>query len=138
MKKINLSSVTKLGLLELEKNQFTIPKFFLMDSISEKFLYKNVNGENQKTDEIEGYIINAYDFNTYSLLLSNGIDTSEIKPITIFIADISQNLVEQFENGKNKFELQDFKIVLNWNNNAKRYDGSVKLIANTIKFSETK
>ena len=81
------------GEFEFDKEQFEIPKTLRVDftKAREKFEYVEINGENTKTDRIEGYTIYSKDGELAQFLEEKGM-VSELDELKDFVFEISGDL----------------------------------------------
>lgn len=125
----------KIGLLDLEMSQFDIPKKVVILSVRVNNKYKEVNGENVKTDEVSKITCTVLDADKVKVLTEMGISTDDLKAINLEIvgnvdkvATLAQN--ESLLNVP--IELVKPKVRLAWNMARSNWAG-VKLVCEDIK-----
>lgn len=119
------------GEFEFDKEQFEIPKTLRVDftKAREKFEYVEINGENTKTDRIEGYTIYSKDGELAQFLEEKGM-VSQLDELKDFVFEIFGDLekVKMFkEKGLTRYIiLTDYVIKPKWNKSRECFD-SIKL-----------
>lgn len=125
----------KIGLLDLEMSQFDIPKKVVILSVRVNNKYKEVNGENVKTDEVSKITSAVLDADKVKVLTEMGISTDDLKAINL---EIIRNLDKIAKLAQNDallnvpVELIRPKVRLAWNMARNNWSG-VKIVCEDIK-----
>lgn len=136
MTNLTLTDTTiKLGELNLDKAQFDLPKHLVIISARIRNKYREVNGEQVRTDEPDKLICSVQDANTIKALKELNISVEELKAITLDIHDNLDKLTKLAENDgllDKTVELVNPQVRLMWNVSRNNW-GGVKLVASDLK-----
>ncbi|HHG7579034.1 TPA: hypothetical protein ACPX9G_000488 [Streptococcus pneumoniae] len=125
----------KIGLLDLEMSQFDIPKKVVILSARVNNKYKEVNGENVKTDEVTKITCTVLDADKMKVLTEMGISTDDLKAINLEIIGNVDKVAKLAQNEallNVPVELIQPKVRLSWNMARSNWAG-VKLVCEDIK-----
>lgn len=132
----NLTDETiKIGELSLDKGQFTIPKQVIILNARSNYHYKEVNGENVKTDELAKLVCTVQDSEKVKILREMGMNVEELKSITLEFQDNLEKISQLAANDgliEKHIELINPQVKLQWNTSRKNW-GGVKLVAQDLK-----
>lgn len=125
----------KIGLLDLEMSQFDIPKKVVILSVRVNNKYKEVNGENVKTDEVSKITSAVLDADKVKVLTEMGISTDDLKAINLEIIGNLDKIAKLAQNDallNVPVELIRPKVRLAWNMARNNWSG-VKIVCEDIK-----
>lgn len=125
----------KIGLLDLEMSQFDIPKKVVILSVRVNNKYKEVNGENVKTDEVSKITSAVLDADKVKVLTEMGISTDDLKAINLEIIGNLDKIAKLAQNDallNVPVELIRPKVRLAWNMARNNWSG-VKIVCENIK-----
>lgn len=125
----------KIGLLDLEMSQFDIPKKVVILSVRVNNKYKEVNGENVKTDEVSKIASAVLDADKVKVLTEMGISTDDLKAINLEIIGNLDKIAKLAQNDallNVPVELIRPKVRLAWNMARNNWSG-VKIVCEDIK-----
>lgn len=125
----------KIGLLDLEMSQFDIPKKVVILSVRVSNKYKEINGENVKTDEVSKIISTVLDADKVKVLTEMGISTDDLKAINLEIIGNLDKIAKLAQNDSLlnvSVELIRPKVRLAWNMARSNWAG-VKIVCEDIK-----
>lgn len=125
----------KIGLLDLEMSQFDIPKKVVILSVRVNNKYKEVNGENVKTDEVSKITSAVLDADKVKVLTEMGISTDDLKAINLEIIGNLDKIAKLAQNDallNVPVELIRPKVRLSWNMARNNWSG-VKIVCEDIK-----
>ncbi|VIV58944.1 Uncharacterised protein [Streptococcus pneumoniae] len=125
----------KIGLLDLEMSQFDIPKKVVILSVRVNNKYKEVNGENVKTDEVSKITSAVLDADKVKVLTEMGISTDDLKAINLEIIGNLDKIAKLAQNDallNVPVELIRPKVRLAWNMARNNWAG-VKIVCEDIK-----
>ena len=125
----------KIGLLDLEMSQFDIPKKVVILSVRVSNKYKEVNGENVKTDEVSKITCTVLDADKVKVLTEMGISTDDLKAINLEIIGNLDKIAKLAQNDSLlnvSVELIRPKVRLAWNMARSNWSG-VKIVCEDIK-----
>jgi len=125
----------KIGLLDLEMSQFDIPKKVVILSVRVNNKYKEVNGENVKTDEVSKITSTVLDADKVKVLTEMGISTDDLKAINLEIIGNLDKIAKLAQNDSLlnvSVELIRPKVRLAWNMARSNWAG-VKIVCEDIK-----
>lgn len=125
----------KIGLLDLEMSQFDIPKKVVILSVRVNNKYKEVNGENVKTDEVSKITCTVLDADKVKVLTGMGISTDDLKAINLEIIGNLDKIAKLAQNDallNVSVELVRPKVRLAWNMARSNWAG-VKIVCEDIK-----
>lgn len=125
----------KIGLLDLEMSQFDIPKKVVILSVGVNNKYKEVNGENVKTDEVSKITSAVLDADKVKVLTEMGISTDDLKAINLEIIGNLDKIAKLAQNDallNVPVELIRPKVRLAWNMARNNWSG-VKIVCEDIK-----
>lgn len=135
----NMTDTTlKIGQLDLDMKQFDVPKKLHILSAKVNNKYKEVNGEEVKTEEITKVSCEALDVDKVKVLTEMGISTDDLKSINLDIVgnvDKVAKLTHSEELLNVPVELIQPKVRLAWNMSRSKWLG-VKLVCEDIKILE--
>ncbi|MFM1623259.1 hypothetical protein AB6P03_07110 [Streptococcus mutans] len=136
MTNLTLTDTTlKLGELNLDKAQFDLPKHLVIISARVRNKYREVNGEQVRTDEPAKLVCSVQDFDKIKVLKEMNIAIGELKAITLEIHDNLDKITKLAENDgllDKTVELVNPQVRLMWNMTRSNWSG-VKLVANDLK-----
>lgn len=125
----------KIGALDLDMSQFDIPKKFVILSVRVNNKYKEVNGENLKTDEVSKITCTVLDADKVKVLTDMGISTDDLKAINLEIIGNLDKIAKLAQNDallNVSVELIRPKVRLAWNMARSNWAG-VKIVCEDIK-----
>ena len=125
----------KIGLLDLEMSQFDIPKKVVILSVRVSNKYKEINGENVKTDEVSKITSTVLDADKVKVLTEMGISTDDLKAINLEIIGNLDKIAKLAQNDSLlnvSVELIRPKVRLAWNMSRSNWAG-VKIVCEDIK-----
>ena len=125
----------KIGLLDLEMSQFDIPKKVVILSVRVSNKYKEINGENVKTDEVSKITSTVLDADKVKVLTEMGISTDDLKAINLEIIGNLDKIAKLAQNDallNVPVELIRPKVRLAWNMARNNWSG-VKIVCEDIK-----
>lgn len=125
----------KIGLLDLEMSQFDIPKKVVILSVRVNNKYKEVNGENVKTDEVSKITSAVLDADKVKVLTEMGISTDDLRAINLEIIGNLDKIAKLAQNDallNVPVELIRPKVRLAWNMARNNWSG-VKIVCEDIK-----
>lgn len=136
MTNLNLTDTTiKLGNLNLDKAQFSLPKKFIILSARMSYKYNEVNGEQVRSDEPSKVVCTVQDADKAKVLKEMNIAVEELKAITLEINDNLDKITKLAENDgllDKNVELVNPQVRLMWNMARSNWSG-VKLVAADFK-----
>lgn len=125
----------KIGLLDLEMSQFDILKKVVILSVRVSNKYKEINGENVKTDEVSKITSTVLDADKVKVLTEMGISTDDLKAINLEIIGNLDKIAKLAQNDSLlnvSVELIRPKVRLAWNMARSNWAG-VKIVCEDIK-----
>ncbi|NLQ47918.1 hypothetical protein [Streptococcus mutans] len=136
MTNLNLTDTTiKLGNLNLDKAQFSLPKKFIILSARMSYKYNEVNGEQVRSDEPSKVVCTVQDADKAKVLKEMNIAVEELKAITLELNDNLDKIIKLAENDgllDKNVELVNPQVRLMWNMARSNWAG-VKLVAADLK-----
>ncbi|MCY7233044.1 hypothetical protein C6A33_02145 [Streptococcus anginosus] len=126
----------KLGELNLDKSQFDLPKQVVILSARLSYQYREVNGEQVRTEEPSKLVCTVQDADKIKVLKEMNIAIEELKAITLEIHDNLDKIMKLAKNDgllDKTVELVNPQVRLMWNMTRNNWSG-VKLVANDFKF----
>ena len=123
----------KIGLLDLEMSQFDIPKKVVILSVRVSNKYKEINGENVKTDEVSKITSTVLDADKVKVLTEMGISTDDLKAINLEIIGNLDKIAKLAQNDSLLNVGDAFITVLEFVNMARSNWAGVKIVCEDIK-----
>lgn len=136
MSTFNLTDDTiKLGEVNLDKTQFSLPKRTIILSARASYIHDMVNGESVPTDKLAKITCHMQDADKVKVLTGMGLSAEDLKSITVEIHDNLDKIGKLAEDDGLiglTVELIDPQVRLLWNMSRRGWSG-VKIVVSDIK-----